>query len=119
MGYRLSYEEKEMKKAVRSFMFHTQGGKCAYCKCSMREKSFGKHKGNHCTLEHIIPNSLGGKISYLNALALCADCNSRRGNALFSRKQILAIIEYKSLIPAVYLILTTIIRKYKYVSRYS
>ena len=42
--------------------------RCGYC-------------GNHATtVDHVVPRSRGGKDTWLNTVAACANCNHRKGN---------------------------------------
>ncbi len=47
-------------------------GMCAYCtrKLTYRELTF----------DHVIPQSTGGKSSYMNVVAACSDCNAKKAN---------------------------------------
>lgn len=49
---------------------------CAYCKKSFSAKL-------KPTVEHILPRSKGGANNIKNYLAVCADCNNKRGNKNF------------------------------------
>jgi len=44
-------------------------GKCMYC---------GTHK--NLTVDHIIPKSRGGKLSWENCVTSCKECNNRKGD---------------------------------------
>ena len=44
---------------------------CQYC---------GVHTGKKPTLDHVLPQSHGGKSTYENTVCACADCNARKGN---------------------------------------
>lgn len=48
---------------------------CVYC---------GKHM-KRLTTEHILPHSKGGADNVKNYLAVCSNCNSKRGNMDFSK----------------------------------
>lgn len=63
-----SYEEKTdiLKKSSR---------KCAHCGVPLTEYN--------CTIEHCYPFARGGEDTYANIVALCYDCNQRKGNATF------------------------------------
>ncbi len=45
---------------------------CQYC-----EKSLSQ---GDCTIDHIVPSSAGGKVSWSNAVTSCRDCNNSKGN---------------------------------------
>lgn len=48
------------------------------------------------TYDHIVPRHLGGKTSWLNCVAACADCNNRRkgGKTLAQSGMVLQIVPY-------------------------
>lgn len=46
--------------------------KCAYCGINLHKKE--------CTLDHILPSSLGGKTSFENCVTACSPCNAKKGN---------------------------------------
>ena len=45
---------------------------CQYCEIQLSP-------GN-CTIDHVIPASQGGELSWENAVTSCRDCNNRKGN---------------------------------------
>ena len=54
-------------------MVHLRDGhKCAYCG--------GKFRAEELTMDHVIPKSRGGKLTFDNIVSACAPCNGRRGN---------------------------------------
>jgi 5-methylcytosine-specific restriction endonuclease McrA len=53
-------------------VFLRDGYRCQYC-LNMFHRS-------KLTLDHVLPKSLGGKRSFMNFVAACAPCNTRRGN---------------------------------------
>lgn len=48
---------------------------CAYC---------GKPLGNKATIDHLVPRSEGGTLSYGNVIPACRNCNCTRGNKPFT-----------------------------------
>lgn len=56
---------------VRSYVFHRDGRKCAYC---------GTAKAARYELDHIVPRSRGGANSVSNLVVACQDCNIAKGN---------------------------------------
>ncbi|WP_407947053.1 HNH endonuclease [Polynucleobacter hirudinilacicola] len=53
-------------------LFKRDRGLCAYCGDAIHE--------NQAEAEHIIPNSRGGKYSWMNLVISCRPCNQRKGN---------------------------------------
>jgi hypothetical protein len=53
-------------------LFKRDRGLCAYCGDTIHE--------NYAEAEHIIPNSRGGKYSWMNLVISCRPCNQRKGN---------------------------------------
>jgi len=53
-------------------LFKRDRGLCAYCGESVQE--------NQAEAEHIVPNSRGGKYSWMNLVISCRSCNQRKGN---------------------------------------
>jgi hypothetical protein len=53
-------------------LFKRDRGLCAYCGDVIHE--------SHAEAEHIIPNSRGGKYSWMNLVISCRPCNQRKGN---------------------------------------
>jgi 5-methylcytosine-specific restriction endonuclease McrA len=47
---------------------------CAYCSDNFY------HKQGMLSLDHIFPKSLGGKITWTNAITSCKPCNNKKGN---------------------------------------
>lgn len=58
-------------RALRAFVFKRDGGKCLCC---------GSRK--RLTLDHIIPEALGGPTLAWNLQLLCYDCNQRKDNTI-------------------------------------
>ena len=57
---------------LRSYVFHRDGAKCAYC---------GSTKAEHYELDHIVPRSRGGTDRVSNLVVSCHDCNMEKGNS--------------------------------------
>lgn len=45
---------------------------CAYCSKFLEKRQ--------CTLDHILPSSLGGKTNFENCVTACSPCNAKKGN---------------------------------------
>ena len=56
---------------LRSYIFHRDGAKCAYC---------GNAKAERYELDHIVPRSRGGANRVSNLVVSCHDCNVEKGN---------------------------------------
>ncbi|MDE2020426.1 MAG: transposase [Patescibacteria group bacterium] len=61
----------------RDELFHTQNGKCAYCKSEMTLR-WGFP--NTVTRDHIVPVSAGGKDDASNLVGACMVCNEAKSN---------------------------------------
>ena len=57
---------------LRSYIFHRDGAKCAYC---------GNAKAERYELDHIVPRSHGGANRVSNLAVSCHDCNVEKGNS--------------------------------------
>ena len=57
---------------MRSYIFHRDGNRCAYC---------GDAKAQRYELDHIVPRSRGGTDRVSNLVVSCHDCNVSKGNA--------------------------------------
>jgi 5-methylcytosine-specific restriction endonuclease McrA len=44
---------------------------CAYCNIKLEKK--------HCTLDHVLPTSKGGKTTFENTVTACGPCNAGKG----------------------------------------
>lgn len=54
-------------------MVHLRDGyKCGYCS--------GKFRSQDLTMDHVVPKSHGGKLTFDNIVSACGPCNCRRGN---------------------------------------
>jgi len=63
------------KKTIRfskSSVFLRDSYKCAYCTVDLQKKD--------CTLDHVLPVSLGGKTTFENTVTACGPCNASKGN---------------------------------------
>ena len=56
---------------LRSYVFHRDGAKCAYC---------GNAKAERYELDHIVPRSRSGANRVGNLVVSCQDCNVSKGN---------------------------------------
>ena len=56
----------------KSNVFLRDSFKCAYCEDSLEKK--------HCTLDHVLPVSHGGKTTFENCVTSCGPCNASKGN---------------------------------------
>ena len=56
---------------LRSYVFHRDGGKCAYC---------GNARAERYELDHILPKSKGGTDRVSNLVVSCQDCNIAKGS---------------------------------------
>lgn len=56
---------------IRSYVFHRDGRKCAYC---------GTLRAERYELDHIVPRSRGGTNRVSNLVVSCLDCNNAKGN---------------------------------------
>ena len=80
-------QQRKSRKIVKRKLAK-QNGKCFWC---FRELETDPKKGNtrgYCTVEHIIPTSLGGPNDRTNIVAACAKCNVRRADRFASLTQI-------------------------------
>ena len=66
------------KKALRSIHFNKQNGICAYCGCCMNQRKTDRDDFS-VTLEHIFPQTMGGRDTEANTIAICYRCNQNRG----------------------------------------
>ena len=57
---------------LRSYIFHRDGRKCAYC---------GNTKAERYELDHIVPRSRGGANRVSNLVVSCHECNAEKGNS--------------------------------------
>ena len=60
---------------LRSYVFHRDGRRCAYC---------GSTEAERYELDHIVPKSLGGTDRVSNLVVCCRECNAAKGNRLVS-----------------------------------
>jgi len=56
---------------LRSYVFHRDGARCAYC---------GNARAERYELDHIVPRSRGGVNRVSNLVVSCHDCNIAKGN---------------------------------------
>ena len=57
---------------LRSYVFHRDGHRCAYC---------GNARADSYELDHIVPRSRGGTDRVSNLVVSCRDCNIEKGNS--------------------------------------
>ena len=67
-----AYQQGELAGwQVRSYVFHRDGRRCAYC---------GTARTEHYELDHIVPRSHGGMNRVSNLVVTCQSCNIAKGN---------------------------------------
>ena len=59
-------------KFNRDNVFRRDKGRCQYCGCGMTKRE--------ATYDHVVPRSLGGKMSWENIVLACRPCNQRKGS---------------------------------------
>lgn len=70
----------QRKRNQRERLFRAQRGLCYYCQKPMLLAHGENRKPNVLTLDHIVPLSKGGALSFTeNTVAACRRCNSQRG----------------------------------------
>lgn len=71
-----SYHKKPNNVPImtRRYVFIRDGYKCQYCL-----KTF---PGSSLSLDHVIPRSKGGKLTWTNTVCACFDCNFRKGHMM-------------------------------------
>lgn len=67
-------------------------GSCAYCGTSLTLGSL--------TFDHVIPQSKGGKTTWLNCVSACSPCNSRKSNKSLKDSGLRLLEEHKPFIPS-------------------
>ena len=66
------YQQGELSGwQMRSYVFHRDGARCAYC---------GSARAERYELDHIVPRSRGGADRVSNLVVSCHDCNVEKGN---------------------------------------
>jgi 5-methylcytosine-specific restriction endonuclease McrA len=53
-------------------VFVRDGFHCVYCGKEMTDK--------HCTIDHVLPSSRGGKNDFMNTVTSCYSCNNRKND---------------------------------------
>lgn len=69
--------------SIRQALYKAQRGRCHYCGVQMvmgRHKSSQRVSRNVCTIDHIVPKSIGGRNSWNNYVGACLACNNMRGS---------------------------------------
>ena len=95
-------QEGIAKRQLREYHYHKQGGFCAYCDIKMRYGDKTPRKES-VTLEHIIPQSHGGRNVPQETIAICYECNQTRHNFPLSLDLLLRVFIYNGVdsIPAI------------------
>ena len=73
----LQYYEKVRHLSIsptKENIWKRDGAACAYCKCDLKLKDV--------TLDHVFPKSKGGDKGWLNIVAACQPCNSKKADEL-------------------------------------
>lgn len=52
--------------------------RCRYCNCQL---VYNPGQKNTATVEHLVPQSVGGTDALVNLIIVCTTCNHKRGNA--------------------------------------
>lgn len=63
----MRWRHSRQPRWTRSRLFSRDGGRCAYCSRPAT------------TVDHIVPQARGGGSTWLNTVASCLSCNSRKG----------------------------------------
>ena len=74
----LNAQKAAWRSYCRTKLSEQQNHKCCWCGIRMRED---RGFDNTCTIEHIVPKSLGGKDDIDNFAAACRKCNDSRSNS--------------------------------------
>ena len=69
------YKRSKMKLNRRN-IFARDGGRCQFCG--------KKFPTSELSLDHVVPKSKGGKLSWTNIVCACIRCNTKKGNRLLS-----------------------------------
>jgi|SRR5215831_14536673 len=72
-------EEYDLARRLAIRAYHRQGGLCFWCKGRMYLETDGGPR--MMTAEHIVPVCIGGAATERNIVAVCHECNNRRGDA--------------------------------------
>lgn len=76
---RPSKRARDSRKVQRLAIFMRDRFRCQYCRVNLNDLPYDQR-----TLDHVIPQSLGGSSLAENLVACCGSCNSLRGNHLLS-----------------------------------
>lgn len=73
-------DKREKHRILKLRLCAEQNYKCAYCYREMilEGPSNRRQKSNLATIDHVIPKSEGGPLSYENTVAACSKCNNKR-----------------------------------------
>ncbi len=81
-------DNKPIKSGVklrRESLYYRDHGMCVYCDKPvvlgrMSDRKFAHGQSNLMTIDHVIPKSLGGQVTWSNAVTACPSCNAAKGN---------------------------------------
>lgn len=71
------------RRCKRGYLYQLQGGRCYYCGEMLEYE--------HCTIDHVIPRSLGGTRELGNIVVACVSCNQAKGDRLPDDPVVLAL----------------------------
>lgn len=66
------YKKKDYIRFSKYNVFLRDEFTCQYCGCSVDRRN--------ATLDHVLPQSLGGRSTWENSTTACSKCNSLKGN---------------------------------------
>jgi hypothetical protein len=66
---KIPFSKMASHKPSKNAIYRRDGHRCQYC---------GETK--HLTIDHVIPKSKGGGDTWLNLVACCSSCNTKKGN---------------------------------------
>lgn len=69
---------KNRRRNIRKRLYDGQEGRCHYCKRPMAFNPAKTLQGNFATLDHIVPQSVGGRNSVQNFVLACRRCNEKK-----------------------------------------
>ncbi len=70
---------KEGVKLRRESLYYRDHGMCVYCDKPVALNRSTLRHSNVMTIDHVIPKSMGGTISWENAVTSCPSCNLAKG----------------------------------------
>ena len=71
------WRPKSRVRFNRKWVFLRDNYKCQYC--------FKELTPTHCTIDHVVPVSKGGKTAWHNVVTSCRECNNSKGNSFEPR----------------------------------